>query len=230
MLNLPTYLSILFIATTLLTLILVIKMIRNAHPKSKNYLVIFGLLFWLALHGILAYVGFYKANLDQMPPRLMLFGAIPGFALMFYTFLSDRGKKFIDPLSFFDLTLLSIVRIPVEICLYYLALHKAVPELMSFAGRNFDILAGIAVPFVIYFGMNSNSINKTLLWVWNIIGTLLLLNIIVHAILSAPFPLQQFAFDQPNLAILNFPFIWLAVFVAPVVLFSHFISIRKLVS
>ena len=40
------------------------------------------------------------------------------------------------------LTLLHIVRVPVEIVLYWLFISKAIPGLMTFNGRNFDILAG----------------------------------------------------------------------------------------
>jgi len=40
---------------------------------------------------------------------------------------------------------------------------------------------------------------------------------------------QLFAFDQPNIAILYFPFVWLPSFIVMTVLFSHLISIRRLV-
>ena len=39
---------------------------------------------------------------------------------------------------------------------------------------------------------------------------------------------QQFAFDQPNLAILQFPFSWLACCVVPLVLFSHLVCLSFL--
>ncbi|HVF96549.1 MAG TPA: hypothetical protein VM871_04480, partial [Flavisolibacter sp.] len=37
-----------------------------------------------------------------------------------------------------------------------------------------------------------------------------------------------FAFDQPNIAVLYFPFIWLPSFIVPVVLLSHLVCIRQL--
>jgi hypothetical protein len=84
-----------------------------------------------------------------------------------------------------------------------------VPQLMTFAGRNFDIISGITAP-VIYFVCfkGSNVTNKKLLLWWNVMALALLLNIVINALLSAPFPFQQFAFDQPNIAILYFPFVW----------------------
>ena len=57
----------------------------------------------------------------------------------------------------------------------------------------------------------------------------LLINIIIIAILSSPFPFQQFAFERPNIGMMHFPFIWLPAFVAPAVLFSHFASIMILI-
>jgi hypothetical protein len=40
--------------------------------------------------------------------------------------------------------------------------------------------------------------------------------------------LQQFGFDQPTVAVLYFPFIWLPGIVVPLVYFSHLVAIRRL--
>jgi hypothetical protein len=63
---------------------------------------------------------------------------------------------------------------------------------------------------------------------WNLVCLGLLLNIILNAVLSAPVPFQKFAFDQPNIAVLYFPFVWLPSCVVPLVLLSHLAAIRKL--
>ena len=65
--------------------------------------------------------------------------------------------------------------------------------------------------------------------IWNFISLGLLLNIIFIAILSAKTPLQQFAFDQPNIAIGHFPFNWLPSIIVPIVLLSHLATIRQLI-
>jgi len=145
-------------------------------------------------------------------------------------FATKAGRGFIDKIDLRTITLLSIVRIPVELVLYWLFVNKAVPQLMTFAGRNFDIISGITAP-VIYFVCfkGSNVTNKKLLLLWNVIALALLLNIVINALLSAPFPFQQFAFDQPNIAILYFPFVWLPSFIVVTVLFSHLVSLRRLI-
>jgi hypothetical protein len=63
---------------------------------------------------------------------------------------------------------------------------------------------------------------------WNFICLGLLFNIVINAILSVPTPFQKFGFDQPNVAVLYFPFTWLPACVVPLVLLSHLASIRIL--
>ena len=66
--------------------------------------------------------------------------------------------------------------------------------------------------------------------IWNFICFGLLINIVVNAILSAPFPFQKFAFDHPNIAILYFPFVWLPCCIVPIVLLSHLAAIRQIIN
>jgi hypothetical protein len=73
-------------------------------------------------------------------------------------------------------------------------------------------------------------LNRGVLLAWNFACLLLLANIVLTAILSAPFDFQKFGFDQPNIALFYFPFIWLPCFIVPVALFAHLVSIRKLIS
>ena len=177
---------------------------------------------------LLSYNLVYINTIGNIPPLFPLLGFLPLLLLMIFLFSSAQGKNFIDRLPLRDLTILSVVRIPVEIGLWYLFIHHTIPEVMTFEGRNFDILAGITAPLVAYFGFTNGRLNKGLLLGWNIIGLMLLLNIIFHAVLSFPTFMQQIAFDQPNVGLLYFPFIYLPSFVAPLVLFSHLVSIRQL--
>jgi hypothetical protein len=67
------------------------------------------------------------------------------------------------------------------------------------------------------------------LLIWNVVCLGLLVNIVVIAILSVPTAFQQFGFDQPNIAIGQFPYVWLPSVVVPIVLLSHLVIIRSLV-
>ncbi|MCU0324429.1 MAG: hypothetical protein MUF45_04125 [Spirosomaceae bacterium] len=127
------------------------------------------------------------------------------------------------------LTVIHTIRIPVEIVLYWLFLNKAIPELMTFEGRNFDILVGITAPIIYFFVFVKQTWGKSALIIWNIFSLGLLLNIIINGMLSAPTPFQQFGFEQPNIAVLHFPFMFLPGCIVPIALFSHLSSIRQLI-
>ncbi|MEO7769032.1 MAG: hypothetical protein ABIS01_16495, partial [Ferruginibacter sp.] len=141
---------------------------------------------------------------------------------------TTKGKALLDGFNIKTLTLLQTVRIPVELTLYWLYLHKAVPGILTFEGRNFDVLSGLSAPFIYYFGFIKKSIGKNWLIAWNIVCLLLLINVVVNSILSLPTPFQKFAFDQPNIAIGYFPFMLLPSFLVPMVVLSHIASLRQL--
>lgn len=220
--NLPAYIKIVFALTTFLTVILFYVAAR----RSTTFIVI--LVIWLALQTLVGLTEFYTVT-DTVPPRFLLLVG-PPVLLILILFFTHRGKEFIDKLDQRYLTLLHIVRIPVEIVLFWLFVHKVIPELMTFEGRNFDILSGITAPLVYYFGFVKKTLNKTILIVWNLVCLGLLLNIVINAILSVPTPFQKFAFDQPNIGVLYFPFNWLPACIVPLVLFSHLAALRQLLS
>lgn len=220
--NLPVYISIIFALTTFVTLLFFYK----ASGNSKWVLT--GSLAWLAIQAIVASTGFYTIT-NSIPPRLIL-ALLPPLILIALLFSTYTGRNFIDRLDASTLTALHIIRVPVEFVLLWLFINKTVPGIITFEGRNFDILSGLTSPFVWYFGFVKNRLGKKILLAWNIACLLLLLNVVITAILSAPFNFQQFAFDQPAIAILYFPFIWLPCFVVPVVLFAHLVAIKRFIT
>ncbi len=216
----PAYVAISFVATTLLTIWLFFRATNHAKP---TLIILFS---WSIVQSLIALSGLYL-DTSAIPPRILL-SLLPVFILIALLFNTKKGKKFINSLSLEKLTLLHIIRVPVEIVLYWLFLSKAIPELMTFTGRNFDILAGITAPITYYFVFVKKTMNHKILLAWNIICLLLLINIVINAILASPVPFQQFAFEQPNIAILYFPYNLLPSVVVPLVLFSHLVAIRKL--
>ena len=220
--NLPTYISVVFGLTTIVT----VGLFYKATNGSKATLIT--LLTWLVFQTFVGLSGFYTVT-DTTPPRFLLL-ILPPVLLIIGLFTTSKGKQFIDGLDIKALTILHIVRIPVEIVLFWLFVNKAVPELMTFEGRNLDILSGLTAPFIFYFGFIRKQFGKNSILIWNFICLGLLINIVANAILSAPVPFQKFAFDQPNIAVLYFPFNLLPSCVVPLVLFSHLATIRQLLN
>ena len=182
---------------------------------------------WAVLHSCLSLTGFYFIT-DEMPPRFAL-TILPPVAFIIVLLSTRAGKQYTDGLDMKWLTLLHVVRLPVELMLLGLYYHKGIPELMTFEGRNFDILSGITAPVIYYFGFVRKTVGRRALLAWNFICLGLLIHIVADAVLSAPFPFQQFAFDQPNIAVLYFPFVLLPCCIVPLVLWSHLAAIRQLV-
>ena len=229
--NLPNYISLIFGLTTVSTLLLFIWTIRNSNSETtrkKATTILIALITWLLIQTILTLKNIYNTDTNSFPPKIILFGILPTILTMIFLFVTLKGRQFIDSLPLKNLTYLNIVRIPVEIVLFWLFLNKSIPELMTFEGRNFDITAGITAPLIAYFGLTKTKLSRPTILIWNFICLGLLINIVVNALFSAPSPIQRFAFEQPNIAILNFPFSWLPTFIVPIVLFGHLTSIRRL--
>ncbi len=218
--TLPTYIGVLFALTTALTLFI---FYRATHRSSKVLII---LSVWLLVQTGISITGFYTVT-SALPPRFILL-PLPPLVTIILLFATKKGRMFIDGLKKDQLTLLHVVRIPVEIVLFLLFVNGAVPKIMTFEGQNLDILAGITAPLIWYFGYVKNKLKPAIMMAWNIVCLCLLMNIVILAILSAPFPLQKIAFDQPNIAVLYFPFTLLPGFIVPVVLFSHLVCLRQL--
>lgn len=220
MLQLPFYVYMLFVVCVIAAAIIVFSAIGFKKP------FVITMLAWLTLQSILGLSGFYTVP-NAMPPRFPLL-FIPPLLFLLVNLFTVQGRRLLDSFNIKTLTLLHLIRIPVEIVLYWLFVHKAIPELMTFEGRNFDIISGITAPFIYYFGLIKKSISKQWLITWNIACLLLLINVVVNSVLSAPTPLQKFAFDQPNIAVGFFPFMLLPSFIVPMVILAHVVAIRQL--
>lgn len=218
--NLPVYVPILFVLTTLLSLGFFFK---AGHGRLRPFLV---LLPWIALQGALAAAGFYLKT-DTLPPRFVL-AVGPPLLLIGLLFATKAGRNWIDSLDSAWLTLLHSVRVPVEMVLLFLFLGGAVPGVMTFEGRNFDILSGITAPLVYWLGYRRQVLGRGWLIAWNLVCIGLLVNVVGHAALAIPSPFQQLAFEQPNVGVLVLPYIWLPSVIVPMVLFAHLASLRAL--
>ena len=219
--HLPLYIPALFILATVLTVWLYSRAVQ------RPTITIIVLTAWLVVQGAIGLSGFYRVT-DTLPPRLLLLLG-PPMVFIALLFVLPQGRKYIDALSVEALTLLHVIRALVEPVLYWLSVYKYVPVLMTFEGQNPDILSGLSAPVVYYFVWVRKKMSTKALLVWNIACLILLINIVVRAVLAAPTSIQQIGFEQPNVGILYFPFVWLPCCVVPIVLLAHLVSIRQLV-
>lgn len=215
--NLPWFVSVLL----LLSVLCVLLGLYSAH-KSGKFMAF--LLLILVVQSVLAWRGFYLET-QTMPPRVVFVLGVP---LFFIFLLLLKAGAWLRTWNAGVLTLMHSLRVPVELMLYFLYVHKMVPELMTFEGRNWDILSGLSAPLIYYFGYVKKRIGRKVLIVWNLICMGLLFNIVIHAVLAIPTPFQMHAFDQPNIGVLYFPYILLPAIIVPAVLLAHLVCLVQL--
>lgn len=215
--GMPLLLPFVMIATTLCTAAILLAAVRISGAASRT-VAVFGIVTAAILlaQGTLAYIGFYL-ELQTLPPRFVLVAPPAILILLLMTFLLVPSGQ--EPLR--ALTLLHTVRVPVELVLWGLFLHGQIPKLMTFEGLNPDIISGLTAPLIAWLGFSKGKPRRAVLLVWNLAALVLLFNIVWHAVLSVPTPFQRYGFDQPNVGVLYFPFIWLPAFIVPAVLTAH---------
>ena len=150
--NLPDSLIVIFLLTVILTFLLFINAVKNK-PTTAIVLVI-----WLAVTGILSIKEVFQ-DTSTIPPRLTIV-IVPAILFIILLLITKSGRRFTDSIDLKKLTLVHIVRVPVEITLFMLSTHKLIPELMTFAGRNFDILSGITAPIVYFVCFKDSQLKK----------------------------------------------------------------------
>lgn len=223
--------NITFYITVLLAFFGIILIIYRSYEdksKAKVPILITGLVIWawLTLLAFLANNDFFL-KLEDMPPRLLLAPVPP---LLFIAYIAIFKTRFILRLPGKWMTFFHVLRVPVELVLYGLFLEEQVPEIMTFTGRNFDILIGLTAPVMAMLFYSNTSIHKPWMVFWNFLGLALLINVVFYGIFSTPYPFQLFGSAQANIAVLQYPIIWLPSFIVPSVAFFHIACLIQLLN
>lgn len=228
----PVGVTALFVVTVVGMLALVLwgaaRAARRVGPRAMLGVRLAGVALggWLAITAALAGHGFFE-DFYALPPHMLLAIGPPLLALVALTTL---GR--LDPL----LAVLpaswpiaaQTFRVVVEIVLWRLAVAGVAPEIMTFTGRNVDILVGLTAPLVAYACFVRRAWPARVAWWWNWAGIVILLNVVVHAQLSAPTRFRLFETDPPTTFIGDLPYIWLPAFLVPLAWALHAISLRQL--
>ncbi|MGE5107650.1 MAG: hypothetical protein ACM3H8_08900 [Sphingobacteriales bacterium] len=222
----------------LLTLICIIvivyglnKVIRKTGlAKSKKQItatVITALIAaWITLLTVLSYKGFF-ADFGKLPPRLVLALIIPLPFMLWFAF-SKTGTQLLLLVPPHWLIAIQSFRIFVEILLWFAFLAGKLPVQMSFEGGNFDILTGVLALPAAYLIAKRKTYSSKIILAFNVIGILLLFNILIIAVLSMPTPFRYFMNEPSNTLVTQFPFILLPGVLVPIAYSFHIFSLRQL--
>lgn len=180
---------------------------------------------WLAFTGVLAIRGVYL-DTDSMPPKILLIAA-PAIIAGIVLARLKTAARILDATEPSFIVGAQSFRLVIEILFYFLLINNAMPELMTFEGRNMDIIVGLtALPFAMLY--KRGKISDHALRIWNYVGLAILFNVMIHGILSSPSPMQQIQTVPVNDFMLHFPFVWLIALLVPTALTGHLLSLRQL--
>jgi hypothetical protein len=213
----PIYVPLVFGVAIMLALYLFYR----ASGFSRLFLIL--ACTWIALQSLVSFIGFY--TISGTPPRFLLLPLPPLLFGILYS-ITPKGRIFFSTLDVRTLTLLQSIRVLVELVLFSLALHHMMPKAMTFEGKNFDILTGLSAPFIYYFGFVRKTMATRWIILWNWIGIILLLVVVLIAMSSLA--AAQAVPGHPPLAIQQFPWSLLPGFLVPIVFFAHVGSLRRL--
>ena len=216
--DLPLYFSISFIILT----VYVVFMFVNSNKLTKTTLAI--VFVWSILISVLSYIGIYHYQENDTVSR---FGFILIPTTIFIIYLL-RNKAFYKERDIRWSTALHIVRFPIELLLFQLAIKEWIPMEMTYKGWNFDIIPGVTA-IVLVIWMNYKTINRKFLIGWNIIGLCLVLFILTNGVLSQEMLYQKFGYSIANKGIAYFPVVLLAGVIVPIVIYTHISDIILLV-
>lgn len=228
----PVAVGLLFVATVVAMVLLVLwgaaRAARRVGPGAVRGVRLAGLALagWLALTAVLADRGFFE-DFYSLPPHMLLAIGPPLLALLALTFAS-RLDALLAALPRSWPVGAQAFRIVVELVLWRLAVAGVAPEIMTFTGRNVDILVGLSAPVVAYFCFVRRAWPERVAVWWNVAGIVILLNVVVHAQLSAPTRFRVFETEPPTTFIGDVPYIWLPAFLVPLAWLLHAISLRQL--
>jgi hypothetical protein len=162
---------------------------------------------------------------DRRPPPLMVAVVVP-VALALVTALSGIGGRIAAANSFAAIIAVQSFRLPLELVMHRAATTGLMPVQMSYSGWNFDIVTGIfAIP--VAFLASRSQPPRALITAWNVVGTLLLINIIAIAVASTP-TFAAFGPDRLNTWVADAPYVFLPTVLVPAAVFGHALTWRKL--
>lgn len=184
-----------------------------------------GAVSWMAVTAASARTGVLR-QWDRNPPPFMLLDFVIATVAVGIAF-SPLGRRLVTYLPLWSLVAVQGFRLPLELAMHGMYERGIMPVQMSYASRNVDILTGAAA-IVVAALLASGRGGRALVTAWNVIGLILLVNIVAIAIRSTP-RFHYFGDEQLNVWITYSPFVWLPAVMVLTALAGHLLIFRPVV-
>ena len=183
-----------------------------------------GVVVWLLLTAAVAASGVLR-RFDVAPPPLA-WVLLSVTALGILVPYSPLGTRLIRGLPLAALVGYQVFRFPLELLMHRAYAEGVMPVQMSYSGWNFDILTGISAG-LLCLALLRWHVPRVVVHIWNVLGFVLLVNIVTIAVLSTP-AFGWFGRDRLNVFVLYSPFVWLPAVMVTAALMGHLLVWRKL--
>lgn len=160
------------------------------------------------------------------PPMVLLIVASLGVAALIG--FSKLGHQLAVGLSLAGLVGFQAFRWPLELIMHRGFQQGFVPIQMTYAGRNFDIVTGVTAA-ILGIALLLIRVPRAVVLLWNVMGLLLLANVLTIAVLSMPM-LRRFGPEQMNVWVAMPPFVWLPTVLVVAALSGHIVIFRRLLA
>jgi hypothetical protein len=184
------------------------------------------LLAWFSAAILLSQSGFYSAANRKVPT--IQYGLLTPILLgVLIYWISPAARRAAAAIPVTWLARIQVFRIEGGIFLVLLALGQ-LPAVFAIPAGTGDVLVGLFSFGVAasYAAQLPNSRRR--LQVWNWLGITDLVVAVTTGFLSSPSRFQAFAFDNPNLLIGQFPLVLIPVFLVPLAILMHLLSLAQL--
>ena len=172
---------------------------------------------WIAAaHGVLR-------DWDATPPPLAFL--VAGVIIVAALIASGiYGRRLATGVPLWMLVGVQAFRFPLELAMHALYERGIMPVQMSYSGRNFDILTGLTA-LVVAVLLKRGWIGRKIVLLWNILGLILLVNVVTVALLATP-RFRYFGDDALNVFVTYPPFVWLPAVMVVAALAGHLLVFR----
>jgi hypothetical protein len=177
---------------------------------------------WMAVTWTVAARG-VLGRWDRLPPPFMVM--IAGVVAIAVAIAYSRlGARLAFGLPLWSLVAFQAFRLPLEIAMHRTYERGIMPGQMSYSGSNFDIVTGLTAVLVAALVWSGRA-GTRLVIAWNVLGLVLLANIVTIAFLSTP-PFQYFGPDRVNVFVTRPPYVWLPAVLVLAALAGHLVIFR----
>lgn len=217
--------DILFFVFALSCLWMVLKGLSKYQVANIKFLILVSL--WMLLLTLLSLIG-YLSDFSSFPPRMILV-IVPPMALIVWYVLSSYSNELVSKVPAVWIVKMQGFRVVVELFLWWAFIDQVIPIQMTFEGRNFDILVGLSAPLISIWWLKSGQQKPWRVIIWNVVGLILLFNIVIIAVLSMPTPNQYFFNEPANTLVATFPWIFLPGILVMLAFALHLLSIKQMI-